>query len=242
MTNAQRMVALGKGIPSAFMVQDPVARGVLEALREAVLMLTSTLALGSNAAAVPAAASSFVDAAKLIEQGTYISVVSLGNGKVRISCTIAPSAPAYGNGGGSGGDSYDLLSKLLDVEIDEPADGDAVVYDDTDGKWKNAPQSGGGLPDGNALGQIAHWDTVTGAWVVSVVGALSEGDMLKWDATNKKFVKVSMTAVDVVVDNQIETTGKLIQHKKQTIYVPSAGAAGSFATITNGAGEEGVIP
>jgi hypothetical protein len=195
------MVALGRGIPSAFMVQDPNARSVLEALREAVLMLTSTAALGSQAKA-SAVASGFVDAAKLIEQGSFISVENLGNGKVRISCTISPSAVS-GGGGGSSGPAYDYLSKLKDVAIEDVADGETLVYEEDSEAWINAPAPSGsaenpetydtigGTTEGNEGEQTDTWTAgdTKGLWLyVQTRQGYYHGGDKKWYAYVRKLV------------------------------------------------------
>ena len=76
--------------------------------------------------------------------------------------------------GGGGGSS--TLAGLDDVNISSPTDGQALVYDDTTGKWVNGAGGGGsstfaGLNDVNVQGvsngDIARYNLTTGKWTDS---------------------------------------------------------------------------
>lgn len=76
--------------------------------------------------------------------------------------------------GGGGGSS--TLAGLNDVNISSPTDGQALVYDDTTGKWVNRAGGGGsstfaGLNDVNVTGvqngDIARYNSATGKWTDS---------------------------------------------------------------------------
>ncbi len=90
------------------------------------------------------------------------------------------------------------------------------------------------VPDGTVLGEILHWDTVTSAWVVSVVGALAADDMLKWDATNSKWVKVTPTTQTVVSDVQYDSTNHVVQKKTISLTIVAKGSESAWTTITGG--------
>jgi len=129
MTASERAKMLRRGIPSAFTVQDPAARQVLEALREAITLLVGHV---TSQVEVPAKA---VDGGgvKALEEGEGIQIEPLGGGAYRLSCTVQP-----GSGGGGGGTSnVEALDDLSDVELDSPAEGDALVFDGA--KWVSIP-------------------------------------------------------------------------------------------------------
>jgi hypothetical protein len=90
-----------------------------------------------------------------------------------------------------------------------------------------------GVPNGNALGQILHWDTVSGAWVVSVVGALSAGDLLQWDAVNSKWVKVTPTTVNAITSLSYSTSTHKLTFGYKTLGVISASGETATQDFTN---------
>jgi hypothetical protein len=114
-------------------------------------------------------------------------------------------------------DDGDLVYRLRQVLCSEPYH-DAVLIKTT--------------PDGTATGQILHWNNTTGAWTVSTVGTLADGDMLKWDGT--KWVKITPTEVTVLTAHQYSTSSHKLQVKSRTIKAIEPGSESSWTDVTGG--------
>ncbi len=83
-------------------------------------------------------------------------------------------------------------SKWEKGELPELPDGtnddDVLLWDTDSGEWQPGamPIS---MPEGDAEGQILFWDNTEKTWIKSTVGALANGDALKWDGS--KWVKTN---------------------------------------------------
>jgi hypothetical protein len=58
--------------------------------------------------------------------------------------------------------------------------------------------------------------------------------MLKWDATNAKWVKVTPTTQTVVSDMQYDSTNHVVQKKTISLTIVAKGSESSWTTITGG--------
>lgn len=81
---------------------------------------------------------------------------------------------------GSGGGSASNLSDLSDVSLSELAQGNILVYDSTESKWKNTALKLSDLADVSftdlAAEQIAYYDATSQKWKNVDAGAVSESE------------------------------------------------------------------
>jgi hypothetical protein len=93
--------------------------------------------------------------------------------------------------------------------------------------------------EGTAAGQILVWtlidtDPDVWAWTAPEVGTLADKDVLEWNATGKKFVKLTPTEVTMITQVQYNTTDKRLERKTRTIKVLAAGAEDENWTMLTG--------
>ena len=234
MSAAQRQKALGQAIPSAFSVQDPAARSVLEALRQAVLLLVDQNAAVATATKATTASAAVVGGVAAVEAGNYITVQDIGGGKVKVSCTLSPPSQSV-----PVSQPPPSLATCTDVTLAAIADKNFLRYESSSSMWKNIAFP---IPNGTAEGQIQVWDAVNSVWVSPTVGTLAEGDVLTWDATNKKWTKITPTQITVVTDWQYDTSTHKFQKKTRTVYGLSPGSESSWTDVTGAQADQGVIP
>jgi len=88
--------------------------------------------------------------------------------------------------------------------------------------------AGAEFPDGAANGDVPVW--VDGAWATPSAGTPADKDMLRWDNTNKKYVKVTP-------DHSLEINGSAILHLKGD----SASPGNNYVYGTDGSGNRAWI-
>lgn len=96
-------------------------------------------------------------------------------------------------------------------------------------------RSGGGssLPNGTNNGDLLYWKADTSEWAVAAITSLSNNAIiaLKWDDTNKIYVKQATTTQDVVTNvTYSSSTHKLEQVKKTLTVLGSADEATTTVT------------
>jgi hypothetical protein len=147
----------------------------------------------------------------------------------------------------------DLAPSLIDHATDSDAAARTlqprevwIVYDDSGTKkakkcqvlasalYGTAATLGASIPSGNAAGQILIWDTGTGAWIVSTVGALSSGDFLKWDGS--KFVKVTPSNATFLSAWRVDKTNHKFQVKTIAADVFAPGAESAWTDVSDSDG------
>jgi len=166
--------------------------------------------------------------------GQNIELVDLGNGRWRISA----SGGGSGSGGGNGDfDGVTMLGDLDDVTLDDAAEGD-LLQRDADGVWQRVSP---GVIDveGTAAGQILVWtlidtDPDVYGWTAPEVGTLADKDVLEWNATGQKFVKLTPTEVTMITQVRYNMTDKRLERKTRTIKVLAAGAEDENWTMLTG--------
>ena len=107
--------------------------------------------------------------------------------KAKYSLYSEGDISAYGqsSGGGGGGGGASVLDDLNDVAISNPANGQALVYNGTLGRWKNTLLSLSLLSDvniGTLLdGQVLTWSSAQQKWIASTSSAGVDMNAV-WDA------------------------------------------------------------
>ena len=141
--------------------------------------------------------------------------------------------------GADGADGSTILSGSGAPSSDTGANGD--FYLDTDTTMLYGPKTAGAwgsgvsligadaeFPDGAANGDVPVW--VDGTWATPSAGTPADKDMLRWDNTNKKYVKVTP-------GHSLEIDGSANLHLKGD----SASPGNNYVYGTNGSGNRAWI-
>ena len=97
----------------------------------------------------------------------------------------------------------------------------------------HAEPSGSALPNGTNKGDLLYWKADTSEWAVASITGLANNDIiaLKWDDTNKTYVKQAVTTQAVVTNvTYSSSTYKLEQVKKTLTVLASDSEATSTVT------------
>ena len=105
--------------------------------------------------------------------------------------------------------NYEVTDTLITLEAAEAINAGALIEINSDGKAVNATQnigSGVSYEEASAGEQVAVEidKAVIMVKVNAAATAITAGDLLKWDATNKVFVKADLTAGDTAVAIALE--------------------------------------
>ena len=176
-------------------------------------------------------------AGKLRLNGTEItpSAITFGSGGTAMvtdtnhymTVTISTGATAWASGSSFPADT-DTTSTVPVAIFTFTGGGDILTYTPV---LSDHFVQYGTVPNGTALGQIIHWNESDHRWTASVVGTLADGDMLKWDAGNGKYVKVASNAVPVVSSI---ASGNLIKWDGSKYVVAAADTIPAVSSIASG--------
>lgn len=120
-------------------------------------------------------------------------------------------------GGGSGGSS--ALSDLTDTDIDNPSDGDILVFDAQAGKWINGS---GGSASVAHLGDVGDVDLTN----------IANGQIIMWDATAGKWVNANAPSGDNSRELKTAEYAQLTPAEKMngtTYYITDGEGGGNYS-------------
>jgi len=90
------------------------------------------------------------------------------------------------------------------------------------------------LPAGTNNADLLSWDATSGAYVVSTMAGIADGDVAKYNAATKKWIKVTPVAVTVVTAVQYDNSTHQDQIKTRSITALAAGAESGWTLPTGG--------
>lgn len=179
------------------------------------------------------------------------------------SNTVDPDTGKYRKfeGGGSGGASS--MSDLDDVLLTALADGQTLIWDDSENKWVNGTITAvtdlASLTDVNLTsptdGQMLKYDATSGKWINGSGGSVSvaslgdiedvnlsniaDGQIIKWDATTAKWVNANAPKERELTQAEYNALSQQEKMNGTTYYITDGEGGGAYSvqSATLSAGE-----
>jgi hypothetical protein len=128
---------------------------------------------------------------------------------------------------GSGGGGSSTLGGLSDVTLTSPTEGQALVYDATEGYWKNATIQGGGDV---YIGNDSHNPTIADV----VASSYENRQVLCYIEAAEKWTNVRLSLNDIDLPSSIASTSGYLYHDPVSGWAVMPGGGGGGSTVSWG--------